>query len=72
MPFDVDRVHGVAGDRVIVGDHYEWGFQIPNFGTIRYTITTDEKTWFEIGEFSRMRQAGGNQGRHCASDVLRP
>ena len=37
----------------IVGDHYEWGFQIPNFGTIRYRITTDDKTWFEIGEFSR-------------------
>ena len=37
----------------IVGDHYEWGFQIPNFGTVRYTITTDDKTWFEIGEFSR-------------------
>ncbi|MFZ1701950.1 MAG: hypothetical protein WBO10_05050 [Pyrinomonadaceae bacterium] len=37
----------------IVGDHYEWGFQIPNVGAVRYTIKIDEKTWFEIGEFSR-------------------
>ncbi|MEQ1643114.1 MAG: DUF1579 family protein [Pyrinomonadaceae bacterium] len=37
----------------IVGDHFEWGFQIPNAGTVRYTVKIDDTTWFEIGEFSR-------------------
>lgn len=37
----------------IVGDHFEWGFEIPNYGTVRYTIKVDDTTWFEIGEFSR-------------------
>ena len=36
-----------------VGDHFEWGFQIPNFGTVRYKIKIDGTTWSEIGEFSR-------------------
>lgn len=40
-------------DFKIVGDHFEWGFEIPNFGTVRYTIKVDDTTWFEIGEFSR-------------------
>ena len=37
----------------IVGDHFEWGFQIPNVGAVRYTVKINDTTWFEIGEFSR-------------------
>ena len=43
---------GVHGFKV-GGDHFEWGFPIPNVGTVRYTIKVDDKSWFEIGEFSR-------------------
>jgi hypothetical protein len=34
---------------------FQWGFDIPNGGKTRYTITLDPKakTWNEIGEFSR-------------------
>jgi hypothetical protein len=37
-----------------VGDNkLEWGFRIPQFGDVRYTITVNEKgRWFEIGEVS--------------------
>lgn len=37
-----------------VGDgKLEWGFRIPQFGEVRYTITLTEKgQWFEIGEVS--------------------
>ncbi len=45
--------NGGVQDFKIVGDHFEWGFEIPNFGTVRYTIRVDDTTWFEIGEFSR-------------------
>ena len=33
---------------------YQWGFDIPNRGKIKYTIKLDgvKKTWNEIGEFS--------------------
>jgi hypothetical protein len=33
---------------------FQWGFDIPNRGKTRYTITIDgvKKTWNEIGEFS--------------------
>lgn len=46
--------NGITGtqDLRLVGDHFEWGFKIPQ-GTIRYTIRVDGKTWSEIGEFSR-------------------
>lgn len=46
---------GITGlqDFKVVGDHYEWGFEIPNAGTVRYTIKADNDVWFEIGEFSR-------------------
>src|SRR5262249_53237052 len=38
----------------------EWGFRIPQFGDVRYTITVNEKgQWFEIGEVS----ADGKQWR---------
>ncbi len=39
---------------VKVGDgQLEWGFNIPKFGDVRYTITVNEKgQWFEIGEVS--------------------
>ncbi len=31
----------------------EWGFNIPNFGDVRYTVTVNEKgQWLEIGEVS--------------------
>jgi hypothetical protein len=37
-----------------VGDKkLEWGFRIPQFGDVRYTIALNEKgQWFEIGEVS--------------------
>jgi hypothetical protein len=37
-----------------VGDgKLEWGFSIPKFGQVRYTVTLTEKgQWFEIGEVS--------------------
>ncbi|MEP6944740.1 MAG: hypothetical protein ABJA02_02400 [Acidobacteriota bacterium] len=46
---------GLSGeyDFRVVGDAYEWGFDIPNAGTVRYTIKIDATTWHEIGEFSR-------------------
>ena len=40
----------------IAGENkYQWGFDIPSGGKIRYTIILDpnQKTWNEIGEFSR-------------------
>ena len=40
----------------IIGENkYEWGFDIPSGGKMKYTITLDpvKKTWNEIGEFSR-------------------
>ena len=51
--------NGVAGVNELkaVGDHYEWGFEIPNFGTMRYTIRIENNKWLEIGEISR---DGGN------------
>ncbi len=47
--------NGITGiqDFKVVGDHFEWGFEIPNTGTVRYTIKADSDVWFEIGEFSR-------------------
>lgn len=39
----------------VVGENkFQWGFDIPNRGKTRYTITIDgkAKTWNEIGEFS--------------------
>ena len=46
---------GITGiqDFQAFSDHFEWGFAIPNVGTVRYTIKVDDKTWSEIGEFSR-------------------
>jgi hypothetical protein len=32
----------------------EWGFKIPEFGDVRYTVTIDDKgRWFETGEVSQ-------------------
>ncbi len=47
--------NGISGVQVfkIVGDHYEWGFDIPGGGTVRYTITINGDKWHEIGEYSR-------------------
>ncbi len=37
-----------------VGDAFEWGFEIPRMGTIRYNIKlTDKGEWFETGEMSQ-------------------
>ncbi|CAN5565902.1 hypothetical protein BH10ACI3_BH10ACI3_13840 [soil metagenome] len=46
---------GISGkyDYKAEGDHFEWGFQIPNYGTVRYSIKIDDTTWHEIGEYSR-------------------
>jgi hypothetical protein len=47
--------NGIAGvqDFKPVGDHYEWGFEIPKTGTVRYSFKIDGDTWNEVGEFSR-------------------
>jgi hypothetical protein len=40
----------------ITGENkYEWGFDVPAGGKVRYTINLDpiKKTWNEIGEYSR-------------------
>jgi hypothetical protein len=46
--------NGINGEQdfKVVGDSFEWGFQVPA-GTIRYTIKTANDVWFEIGEFSK-------------------
>jgi hypothetical protein len=47
---------GITGVQTlkIVGDHYEWGFDIPGgYGSTRFNIKVDDTTWFETGEFSR-------------------
>ncbi len=40
---------------VISDGKYQWGFDIPNRGKIRYTITVDAKagTWNEVGEYAQ-------------------
>ena len=40
-------------DFKVVPDGYEWGFQTPNGGTIKYLIKADANVWLETGEFSR-------------------
>ena len=47
--------NGITGNQEfkVVGDHYEWGFQIPNVGTVRYSIKADNDVWSETGEFSK-------------------
>jgi hypothetical protein len=40
----------------IIGENkFEWGFDIPSGGKSRYTITLNpaNKTWYEVGEYSR-------------------
>ncbi len=40
---------------IVTGDNtFQWGFDVPNRGKMRYSITLDpaKKTWNEIGEFS--------------------
>ena len=34
------------------GDKFIWGFEVPNGGRIRYTITLPEGRWHEFGEYS--------------------
>lgn len=52
--FDTFLANGRSGEYElkVFPDRYEWGFDVPG-GTVRYTIKVDDKTWFEIGEFSR-------------------
>ena len=48
--------NGITGVQTlkVVGDHYEWGFDIPGgYGSARYNITITDTTWSEYGEFSR-------------------
>jgi hypothetical protein len=47
--------NGITGvhEFTAVGDHFEWGFQIPNVGAVRYSIKIDDTSWTEVGEFSR-------------------
>ena len=40
-------------DLKVVPEGYEWGFQLPSGGTIRYLIKADNDVWLETGEFSR-------------------
>ncbi len=53
--FTTYLLNGISSvqDFQVIGDHFEWGFPIPNVGQVRYTIKVDDVTWFEIGEFSR-------------------
>lgn len=46
---------GMSGehDFRIVSDSFEWGFQTPAAGTIRYTIKTANDVWFETGEYTK-------------------
>jgi hypothetical protein len=38
----------------IIGENkYQWGFDVPNGGKVRYTINIDGKKWNEIGEYTR-------------------
>jgi hypothetical protein len=38
----------------VLGENkYQWGFDVPNGGKVRYTINIDGKKWNEIGEYSR-------------------
>lgn len=55
------RTHVMSGHSsdawfTVVGqDKFQWGFDIPHYGKMRYTITIDtaKGTWHEIGEISR-------------------
>jgi len=47
---------GYASDLVpTIGERtFQWALDVPNMGTMRYTIVLNEKSeWFEIGEMSR-------------------
>jgi hypothetical protein len=48
--------NGMSGVQkfAVVGDHFEWGFDIPKLGSIRYTIAIDGNKWHEVGEFKRL------------------
>ena len=48
-----DRGTFTDAEAKVEGEKLEWGFRIPQFGEVRYTITVTEKgQWFEIGEVS--------------------
>ena len=53
--FSTFLANGMTGvqDLKVVGDHLEWGFEIPKSGTVRYSIKITGDKWNEIGEFSR-------------------
>jgi hypothetical protein len=45
---------GRSGDHEaeLLDGKFVWGMEIPDRGRIRYTITIEDDTWHEIGEFS--------------------
>src|SRR5262245_43528265 len=48
-----DRGGYTEAEAKVADAKLEWGFRIPQFGDVRYTITVNEKgQWFEIGEVS--------------------
>jgi hypothetical protein len=48
-----DRGNNTEAEAKVGDGKLEWGFRIPQFGEVRYTITLTEKgQWFEIGEVS--------------------
>ena len=40
--------------KVVGENQFEWGFDIPTGGKVKYSITLDptKKTWYELGEYS--------------------
>lgn len=48
---------GTATDayfKILEDNKFEWGFEIPAGGKVKYSITLDpvKKTWYELGEYS--------------------
>jgi len=44
----------VDAEAKFVGEAFEWGFEIPRMGKIRYTIKLNDKgEWFEVGDMSQ-------------------
>lgn len=49
-----DRGQYEDAEAKVAEGRLEWGFRIPQFGEVRYTITVNDKgQWSEIGEVSR-------------------
>ena len=49
-----DRGGYTEGEAKVADGSLEWGFRVPQFGEVRYTIKLNDKgQWFEVGEVSR-------------------